>query len=93
LVSVECSGNDRAEVSEYNKPCYTGKMNGAELKEARLVASCTQQEAAPKLGMTQAYLSMVERGNQPVSAELASKAVELFEVPATALPFSIHRPV
>ena len=62
-------------------------MNGAQIKEARLVASCTQQEAARKLGVTQAYLSMVERGNRPVSTELTSRAVELFEVPAIALPF------
>jgi transcriptional regulator with XRE-family HTH domain len=61
-------------------------VNGTHLKEARLSASCTQQEAAQKLGVTQAYLSMVERGNRPVSTELASRAAELFEVPATALP-------
>jgi transcriptional regulator with XRE-family HTH domain len=61
-------------------------VNGLQLKEARLVASCTQQEAARELGVTQAYLSMVERGKRPVSTELASKAVELFEVRATALP-------
>jgi hypothetical protein len=30
---------------------------------------------------------MLERGNRAVSTELASKTVELFEVPATALPF------
>jgi transcriptional regulator with XRE-family HTH domain len=61
-------------------------VNGNQLKEARLVAACTQQEAATKLGVTQAYLSMMERGSRPVSTELASKAVQLFEVPATALP-------
>jgi len=62
------------------------EVNGTHLKEARLIASCTQQEAARKLGVTQAYLSMVERGNRPVSNELATRAVEVFEVPATALP-------
>ena len=61
-------------------------MNGTQLKNARLLASCTQQEAARKLNVTQAYLSMVERGVRPVSAELALKAVQVFEVPATALP-------
>jgi transcriptional regulator with XRE-family HTH domain len=65
-------------------------VNGTQLRQARLAASCTQQEAAQKLCITQAYLSMVERGNRPVSAELASKAVGLFEVPATALPFQDH---
>ena len=61
-------------------------MNGNQIKNARLLASCTQQEAARKLNVTQAYLSMVERGTRPVSGELASKAVQVFEVPATALP-------
>jgi hypothetical protein len=31
---------------------------------------------------------MVERGNRPVSTELASRAVEIFEVPPTALPIT-----
>jgi transcriptional regulator with XRE-family HTH domain len=43
-------------------------------------------DAAQKLGVTQAYLSMVERGVRPVSTELASRAIDVFEVPATALP-------
>jgi transcriptional regulator with XRE-family HTH domain len=62
-------------------------VNGTQFREARLAASCTQQDAAQKLGITQTYLSMLERGNRAVSTELASKTVELFEVPATALPF------
>jgi transcriptional regulator with XRE-family HTH domain len=74
------------DVLQYNNKCYIRGVNGTQLKEARLVAACTQQAAATKLGVTQAYLSMVERGNRPVSTELASKAVQLFEVPATALP-------
>ena len=60
-------------------------MNGAELREARVTAGCTQRDAAAKLGVTQAYLSMVERGVRPVSAELASRVVAVFAVPATAL--------
>jgi hypothetical protein len=31
---------------------------------------------------------MVERGERVVSSELASRAVEVFEVPATALPLT-----
>jgi transcriptional regulator with XRE-family HTH domain len=65
-------------------------VNGIQLKEARLAASCTQQEAAQKLCITQAYLSMLERGNRTVSTELALKTVGLFEMPATALPFQDH---
>ncbi|PYU12152.1 MAG: transcriptional regulator, partial [Acidobacteria bacterium] len=39
-------------------------MNGRELKEARLHRGWTQQQAAGKLGVTQAYLSMLEHGHR-----------------------------
>jgi len=63
-------------------------MTGAEFKSARQASSWTQAQAAARLGVTQAYLSMVERGERAVSLELASRAVEVFEVPATALPLA-----
>jgi transcriptional regulator with XRE-family HTH domain len=61
-------------------------MHGDELRQARQDASLTQQDAAVRLGVTQAYLSMVERGKRPVSQELAARAVEAFAMPATSLP-------
>jgi transcriptional regulator with XRE-family HTH domain len=61
-------------------------MTGAELKAARLNAKWTQQRAASRLGLTQAYLSMVERGNRPVSSSLATEALKAFDFPPTALP-------
>jgi len=57
------------------------------------MSALTQQEAAARLGVTQAYLSMVERGERPVSAELAGRAVDVLEMPATALtlgPYERH---
>ena len=66
-------------------------MTGAELKNARKASSWTQVQAAAWFGVTQAYLSMVERGERAVSSELASRAVEVFEVPATALPLAEYR--
>jgi transcriptional regulator with XRE-family HTH domain len=66
-------------------------VRGAQMKEARLVAAWTQQEAARQLGVTQAYLSMVERGTRPVSPELASKAAQVLAVPATALPLGVSQ--
>lgn len=66
-------------------------MDGTLLKDSRLRSSLTQNDAAQKLGVTQAYLSMVERGTRPVSTELAARAVEVFEVPATALPLGEYR--
>src|SRR5258708_39780105 len=61
-------------------------MNGQELKEARLSRDWTQEETAERLGVTQAYLSMMERGRRVVPAELARKAAELLRAPATTLP-------
>jgi len=66
-------------------------MTGAELKSVRKASSWTQARAADRLGVTQAYLSMVERGARAVSSELASRVVEVFEVPATALPLPEYK--
>jgi transcriptional regulator with XRE-family HTH domain len=61
-------------------------MNGQELKEARLGKSWTQQQAAGKLGVTQAYLSMLEHGRRVLPYNLARKAVEVLNAPPTTLP-------
>jgi transcriptional regulator with XRE-family HTH domain len=66
-------------------------VTGDELKNARKASAWTQAKAAARLGVTQAYLSMVERGERAVSSELASKALEVFEVPATAYPLSEYQ--
>jgi transcriptional regulator with XRE-family HTH domain len=67
-------------------------VTGYELKYARKASAWTQAQSAARLGVTQAYLSMVERGKRDASSELASKAVAVFEVPATALPLTEYRP-
>ena len=61
-------------------------MNGQELREARLREGWTQQQAAGRLGVTQAYLSMVERGHRVLPSVLARKAVEMLHASPTALP-------
>lgn len=66
-------------------------MTGTELKSVRRASSWTQALAAERLGVTQAYLSMVERGRRAVSAELAARVMEVFEVPATALPLPEYK--
>ena len=67
-------------------------MTGADLKDARLASSWTQDDVARKLQVTQAYLSMVERGTRPVSKELVSRAIAVFHIPPTALPLSEYHP-
>ena len=61
-------------------------MTGADLKTARLNAKWTQEQAASRLGLTQAYLSMVERGHRPVTSGLVAVALKVFNLPPTALP-------
>jgi len=61
-------------------------VTGETLKAGREEANLTQQEAASKLGLTQAYLSMLERGRRPVTTELAAQAMKVFHLPPTALP-------
>ena len=61
-------------------------MNGDELREARLRAGWTQQELAGRLGVTQAYLSMAERGHRVLPSSLARKAVGVLHARPTALP-------
>jgi len=61
-------------------------VNGQELREARLRAGWTQQQAAGRLGVTQAYLSMVERGHRVLPSVLVRKAVEMLHASPTAIP-------
>ncbi|HET6218486.1 MAG TPA: helix-turn-helix transcriptional regulator [Acidobacteriaceae bacterium] len=61
-------------------------MTGSNLKGARLKAGLTQHQAASTLGLTQAYLSMVESGRRPVTPSVAARASQAFDLPPTALP-------
>ena len=61
-------------------------VTGNALRTGREEAKLTQQEAASRLGLTQAYLSMLERGHRPVTTELAAQAIKVFHLPPTALP-------
>jgi transcriptional regulator with XRE-family HTH domain len=61
-------------------------MDGHKLREARLREGWTQQRAAERLGVTQAYLSMVEHGRRVLPYSLARKAAEVLHAPPTALP-------
>ena len=56
------------------------------LRDARLRKKWTQHEAAEALGVTQAYLSMLEKGHRAVSDRLVRKAQKMLKLPATALP-------
>jgi transcriptional regulator with XRE-family HTH domain len=63
-------------------------MNPAELKQARERRGYTQQDAAAHLGVSQAYLSMLENGGRKPSSRLARKLVREYGVSPTVLPLS-----
>jgi transcriptional regulator with XRE-family HTH domain len=61
-------------------------MTGRELRDARRKKRWTQEQTAGKLGVTQAYLSMLESGRRPMTSALARLAVETLHAPPTVLP-------
>jgi transcriptional regulator with XRE-family HTH domain len=61
-------------------------MMNDRLKAGRLKTGLTQMQAAEALGVSQSYLSQLEMGQRPVTAELARAATALYRLPATALP-------
>src|SRR2546430_1671246 len=61
-------------------------MDGTSLRRARQNKSWTQEEAARALGVTQAYLSMLENGRRAISESFVRKALKVLNLPPTALP-------
>lgn len=61
-------------------------MLGQDLRDGRHSSGLTQMEAAARLGVSQPYLSQLERGRRPVTPKLARAATALYRLPATALP-------
>jgi transcriptional regulator with XRE-family HTH domain len=57
-----------------------------QLRTARRAVGLTQHQAAARLGISQAYLALLERGRRPVTTKLRSRIVELYSLGPTALP-------
>jgi len=64
-------------------------VTGEDLRKARQQKGWTQVQAAQKLGMTQAYLSMLERGQRGLSNSVLRRALQKLSVAPTALPLSL----
>ena len=65
-------------------------MTRLDLKNARLKRGWTQEEVADKLGVTQAYLSMVEQGHRPLSSQLLARVQKSFHLGPTMLPLKLE---
>ena len=61
-------------------------MKGTTLKKHRQEAGLTQQRLAARLDLTQAYLSLMERGRRKVPDHVARAVAHRLRLPVTALP-------
>src|SRR5262245_20335804 len=61
-------------------------MTGAQFKAGRKSARLTQVQAAARLGLSQPYVSQLERGRRTVPLKLAQSVARLFHLSPTALP-------
>jgi transcriptional regulator with XRE-family HTH domain len=63
-------------------------VNPQDLKAGRKQSKLTQAAAASKLGVSQPYLSLLEKGHRDVPSNLARKAATLYRLSPTVLPFT-----
>ncbi len=71
-------------------------MNSQDLKSGRSSRGLSQVQAAARLGVSQPYLAMLERGGRRVTPELSRRAMKVYDLPPTVLPpsdLSSHRRV
>lgn len=61
-------------------------MSGELLKEQRKLRGWSQPETARRLGLSQSYVAMLERGRRPLTPKLSKRLLAVFDLPATALP-------
>jgi transcriptional regulator with XRE-family HTH domain len=61
-------------------------MTGMQLATERRRRSWSQQKAAARLGVSQPYLSLLEKGERPVTEKLARKAARLYGLSPVSLP-------
>ncbi len=66
-------------------------MSGAELNKARQAAGWTQTRLAERLGVTQAYLSLMEAGKRRMTDRLRRRAVSVLRLAPTCLPMAVPR--
>jgi transcriptional regulator with XRE-family HTH domain len=72
--------------------CYICVVNANSLKRGRVSANLTQVTAATRLGVSQPYLSQLERGLRQVTPKLARAAAHVYGLPPTALALPAEAP-
>lgn len=65
-------------------------MNSQQLQSARKQKGWSQEQAAAKLGVSQAYLSLLEGGARRVPEKLAVKVVSAYGLSQAYLPLNMH---
>jgi transcriptional regulator with XRE-family HTH domain len=65
---------------------YHAAMTNEQFKAGRLQAGLTQMQASQRLKLSQPYLSQLERGQRPITSELARLVTSVFRLSPTALP-------
>jgi len=63
-------------------------MTSRDLRSGRLGKNWSQVEAAARLGVSQPYLAMLERGQRRLTPKLALRAARLYNLAPTAVPRS-----
>lgn len=66
-------------------------MGGEALRKVRKERGWTQADLAARLGLSQTYVALLERGHRPVPAKLARKAVRALRLNPVLLPVSEER--
>ena len=67
-------------------------MVGQELTAARKRAELTQSDAAAKLGVSQPYLSLLEKNQRPVPGALAKRMARVYRLPFRPSPRTALKP-
>jgi transcriptional regulator with XRE-family HTH domain len=63
-------------------------MRTIDLRAARGAKEWSQVEAATRLGVSQSYLAMLERGQRRLTPKLAQRAAKVYDLAPTAVPRS-----
>ena len=66
-------------------------MTETQLVSGRRGKGWSQLQAASKLGVSQPYLSLLEKGERPLTEKLARKAAQVYGLSPIVLPLSMSQ--